>query len=705
MNPLKGQGQIQEIKTPNEDVKKSEKGKKDNLSHYISPEKSESSPSLYRHVFTHNRTEFKAFLETIFYQLDTKKVFALVDDILMDHTKTDEQIYEDLLKRIHLTKKRFAPFFEAFKALPILRTGMGKQTAEHMKDFEGEKFKSYLEISTRRYVKGIEKEAQLSFKNVSAVSDETSINLVKRFEAGSLSYPYRNLINLNDEDCNDYYIETDKTFKPLGKEIANKSQDMVVCLGGLHHIPKERIKPFIQSVHDKLKPGAVLLLRDHNAQTEDVKALASVVHSFVNAVDGLSLEGEQAEIRNFQGEHYWKKILEENGFEQVGMKSLVLKDDPTENAMTMFVKTPKTKEEIDEGASYLKKYQRSAIGSYATWVEWGNVRFEKQYAEFIQNHHSYAFDFIGHIRQHWAHFYNTVKCSLKQPGVSIKDLLFSDNTAMNLFILFGTTADLGLRALTSLPSALIARARFGEKWRDVVNLSALEKFEARFKEDYSKFIDYDPFFKYPYFKAIREMWSSIYQSEDSFFTKVGDVPGALVFSATVGVQGLLSLFINSVYYTSDESSDLETIHYVLDDPNNELDEVIKQWNEQKMSIEFNGKKPFERCDIKVIYNVDGRKLVSIPYYKPFTEITKMIAQTDIQLVKVGGQEKITVDLCLNKDEPNPEIEGAKFIYTLDRLQDKLERRYVTYEVEIARLSVFCRNPAVKNHIEYIHVHR
>lgn len=664
-----------------------------------------SEGSSYRHVFKDLRAEFTNFLETIFYQLDTEKVFKIMDDILSDESKTDDQIYEELTARVGSAKKKFAPYYEAFQALPVLKKGMGKQVAEHMQELEGDEFNNYLEISTRRYVKAIEKHAGLSFKQTAAVSDEVSVSLIKRFEVGGLFYPFQKLVKINDEDCKDFTTDTARTYRPLGDEFDDQSQDMIACLGGLHHIPEERIEPFVTSLYKKLKPGAVLLLRDHDAKTNRIKSLASVVHSFVNAVDGLSLEAENAEISNFQPEEYWKNLLMKQGFIQLNQKSLVLKDDPTENAMTAFVRAPSTKEEVEQAALYQKKYKRSSIGSYATWVEWGNVRFEKQYAEFIQDHHSYAFDHIGHIRQHWTHFYNTIKCSLKQPDVGIKDLLFSDNTAMNLFIVLGTTGDLAIRALTSFPSACIARCRFGKNWREVTNLSALEKFEAEFKKDYSSFIDYDPFFKYPYFQAIKKMWMTISQSNEGVLAKIGDVGGATVNTFTLGVQGLLSLFINYVYYSSDESSDLETTHYLIDDPNNALEEVVVRWNEQRMETEFNGKHPFERCDIQVIYDVEGRKLIKVPYYKPFTEITKLLAETDIQLIKTGGQDKITVDLCLNKDEVNPSMEGAEVIYGMNRLQDSEERRFVTYEVSVDRLVDFCRHESVKNHIEYMHVHR
>lgn len=190
-----------------------------------------------------------------------------------------------------------------------------------------------------------------------------------------------------------------------------------------------------------------------------------------------------------------------------------------------------------------------------------------------------------------------------------------------------------------------------------------------------------------------------------YFISEENLPQFLSFLSDTLEKNEVRVLNASIRPVPDESSDLETTHYLIDDPNNALEEVVVRWNEQRMETEFNGKHPFERCDIQVIYDVEGRKLIKVPYYKPFTEITKLLAETDIRLIKTGGQDKITVDLCLSKDEENPSMEGAEVIYGMNRLQDSEERRFVTYEVSVDRLVDFCRHASVKNHIEYMHVHR
>jgi FAD/FMN-containing dehydrogenase len=668
-----------------------------------------SSPSFYRKVFQTSdlmKQNFADFLNTIFFQLDEKKVFAMMEEILQDPYKTDTQIYEELVKRIGGAKKPLS-FLSQLKALGVVRSGVGKQVALHLKDFEPKSLQSYLEVYNRRYVQSIQKEAGLSFKKTAAVCDQVGVGLVSRIEAGSLLYPYQKSFKLNDETCTDPTIQISETYKDLGDEISDQSLDVAACLGGFHHTPVERLDSFIGSLHRKLKPGAVMLVRDHNAHSDDVTAIAAVVHSFVNADDGWKAEQEMAEIRNFQPNEYWQKLIEINGFTRIDRESLVLLKDPTQNGIMMFTRNPDTKDEVEQAGLYQKNAVRSKVGSYATWLEWGNVRFSKQYAEFIQTHHEHEFDFLGHIYQHWTHFYHTIKQTLQTPGVNLSEALFSDNMAMNLFILFGTTTQLGLSALLNLPAALLAKVGLNNN----PNLSALEKFTAEFQKDYSDFIDYDPFFKYPYFETIQKMWSAIYRSNDSWVTKLADGGSAIGATVSLGATGLASSFINSIYYSSDASSDLETIQVLLDDPQDELRRVIDKWNKWKNSVaSVRGKNPYERCEIKVLHSVDGRKLISVPFYKPFTKFVEIAASRkykDLHLLKVGGQDKITLDVCLNTTEKDPALENAERIYQMPRLQDEQveKRRYVTYEVSIDKIQAFYKLKTVKNHVEYMHVHR
>lgn len=676
--------------------------------------------SSFRHIFqgtAEMKTEFANFLKTIFYQLDEKKVFAVMEDLLSDPTKTDEEVYNGILKQINSTRKPGSMFSQLW-SLFVVQKGMGKQVAELTKDVRKEAFQDYTELSNRRYLTSIRKIAGLPLNGKTrALCDTVDVGFKDKIEAGAIfsAYPYQKSMSINDADCKDFMVETEKTYKPIGDEIENSSMDMISCLGGLHHTPEDRLEPFIKSVYAKLKPGATLLLREHDAvptEENDIAHMASVVHTFVNASDGVEWKAEAKEIRGFKSTDEWTRLLKRHGFTRIAKENLILKDDPTHNAMMGFVKNPVTAAEVESAASYQKDYVRAKEGSRATWIEWGNVRFSKQYAEYTENHHSYAFDFIGHLRQHWQHFYNYAKESFADPKASLKDVIFSDNMVMNLFILLGTSAQLSVSAALSLPSALVARVRHGEGWREVCNLTALEKFEAEMSKDYSTFIDYDPFFKYPYLSKIKEMWQVVLSADEGIFTKVTSIVGASFSTVGLAAQGLSSAFINSMYYGEDASPvKPEAIQVLIEDPSNELDGVIARWNEDKMKVEYQGKKPYENHNIEVIHSAKGTKLVSIPFYKPFGQICGYLSEASskegskIKLVKVGGQEEITVDLLLEEGEKAPVVAGSRLIYEMERLQDPSKRHYATYEVGVKALQEFGMNALIKGKIAYIHEHR
>src|SRR5262249_61590385 len=162
-------------------------------------------------------------------------------------------------------------------------------------------------------------------------------------------------------------------------------------------------------------------------------AIASVVHSFVNAAEGQPTSVEKAEIREFKSGAEWTNIMEKQGFYRVSNQALVLKDDPTQNAMMIFAKKPQTKNDLEQIMNARKDCNRPKEGSRYTWIEWGNVNFSKEYANFVQNHHSYAFNYIGYLRQHWKHFFYFVKESFQDEDVTFCHSLFNDGMAMNLF--------------------------------------------------------------------------------------------------------------------------------------------------------------------------------------------------------------------------------------------------------------------------------
>lgn len=645
------------------------------------------------------KAEFVKFLKTIFFQLDEKKVIQEMEKILADPGKTDEQVYKEICDRIDLMKRSFAPLRQLW-ALRVVKLGMASQAKQLLKGFRSEKFQDYLEVYNRRYLDVMRKVAKLPLKGSTiAVADFLPKGTIpEKLEAGSLlsSFPYQRHVDLNDEDCTNPALQPKKTCKPIGSEVADKSVDLINVLGGLHHVPPERVEPFVQSLHRVARPGAVVLLRDHDAGDENVKAIASAVHTFVNATAKVDWNEENREIREFKSMDFYAETLSRNGFSRVSPDALILKDDPTKNAMVAFIRQPQTNEELEEAISYRNDPMRPKQGTRATWIEWGNVRFSKQYAEYIQNKPSYGFDYIGHLRQHFQHFFTYVQ-ECRKDKISWGELLFSSDMAMNLFILFATAIQCSLASLISIPSKLIARLRYGKDWESKVELSTLDQLDAKVEKEYASFIDHTPFYMFPHLEKIKELWKTVLGANESIFSKISHLPGA--FSRTVALlaKSAISLPVRTIF-TNEAHLEPDKIAVEIDDPNDEIEEIQREWAEKRGSQDANK-------NIEVIFSLQTkRKYLLLPRYRPFTEIMQFIAKKpSVSLVKVGGQRSITLDV-LTKDpvELEADAPNARLVYTLPKLQDEQKRQYITYEMGVQNLQKFIKTLPDDKKIEYIH---
>ena len=642
------------------------------------------------------KSEFSKFLQTIFFQLDEPKLFAAMDELLSNPDLSDLEIYEKVLERIDTLKTKL-PLYQQLHALSVLKKGMGVQADQLLKGFDRQAFKNYLEIYDRRYAKTLQKAAGLSLNGqIYAACDRQTVNLQDRLEAGALigSYPYKKLLPLNESNCIDPLREPEKTHKPLGDEIPDGSLDLIGCLGGLHHVPPEKAESFAASFAKKLAPGGVVLFRDHDVISPELRDIASVVHTFVNATAKISPEIERKEIREFKSLDEWTALMENQGFERISPEGLILKDDPTANAMIAFVKKPKNWGELQQAISYRSDAQRSKQGTRATWIEWGNVRSSKQYAEFIQTHPSYAFDFIGHLGQHWKYFHEFWKESRNDPEIRLKDLVFSGDMAMNQFILTTAIAQCLIGQLSALPSIALAKWKYGEKWKEVAELTDLDRFFAKTEKEYADSIDSTPFYMFPYLGKMKEMWKVIAQSKESWATRGLNVVNGISSSFGFLAKAAISAPIR-VFYTAEANLEPETVKAVVYDPENELERIATRWEREKDPLLDKQKK------IEVVMDAgDGYKFVSFPRYRPFTKICGYLSETTkLKLIEIGGQKEISIDVIRKPEDTSPL--SARLIYEMDKLQDPENRRYATYSVPVPSLGAFIQEAGPAN-IEYVH---
>lgn len=656
-----------------------------------------AAPSPFRTVFSSDplRREFVQFLRTIFYQLDDQKVLAKMDEILADQGKPDAEIYEDLAASIDQVRKPLPPMIYRLQALSVLQRGMGRQAARLLANFRGHRFSDYLEIYFRRYIRTLQKTAKLSLNRVvfSASNRPAEGSWKEKIEAGALfsRYPYRFHANLNDPECGDPDLHPEQTHKPLGEEVGDASLDLITCLGGLHHVPPARLNAFVASLHTKLRPGGVLLLRDHDIASENTRAIASVVHSFVNAENGTSWEIESREIRNFQTAAFWEQLLQDHHFTRISPDLLILPQDPTRNGMMAFVKEPTNLAELTEAARYRKDSVRPRNGTRATWIEWGNVRYSKQFAEFVRTKHAYAFDYLGHLKQHCRYFTAYLRESRRTQSLS--SILLSEDFAMNLFILSATIFQCAWGYLSSLPSACIARMRHGASWRNATDLTALERYEAAVENEYSRFIDHTPFYMFPYLSKIKGLWSASWNGNEGAWVKCVSLVQAAVSSVGLGIKAAICAPIRAIYRQNGQYVEPETVSVLVKDPENSLQTGNLMIGDQNYPI-------------RVIHQTaDGHKLVLMPRYRPFTEWCKQIAAANapIELYGIGDQHEITLDIVLDRGEATPLAPPhGRLLYEMERLQDAQDRRYATYEVPVEGLTAFVQAVGGPGKVEYVH---
>ena len=156
-----------------------------------------SSP--FRTVFESKslKQQFVKFLTTIFHQLDEKKVLQKMEAILIDPSKSDQEIYEELTKNIDQMRRSLPAFVYQIQALFKLQKGMGQQAATLMKDFQSEQFHNYVEIYFRRYTNTLKKTAKLPLDGlIFSVADrnyEGGIKEKKKQGLFSLPIPINNM--------------------------------------------------------------------------------------------------------------------------------------------------------------------------------------------------------------------------------------------------------------------------------------------------------------------------------------------------------------------------------------------------------------------------------------------------------------------------------------------------------------------------------
>lgn len=102
-------------------------------------------------------------------------------------------------------------------------------------------------------------------------------------------------------------------------QIQDNTFDCVLCMVSLHHMTDETIVTTLQEIERILKPGGILLIKEHDANQDSMKFIVwehHLYHIMDDAYQGKIIDVDNYlghNIANFKSKQEWQKLIEEKG--------------------------------------------------------------------------------------------------------------------------------------------------------------------------------------------------------------------------------------------------------------------------------------------------------------------------------------------------------------------------------------------------------
>lgn len=268
------------------------------------------------------KREFLDFLTNVFHLYPEHELHATLSRLAMNGDN-DREVYEALQAELG----DLSPFLGAFRyAIPALikqKQVMANQTL--MLVDPDARYDGHLEIgSTGRYIGILEDRLDIT----------GDVFLLHTREAG---YGPEDIVDRGQLAKIGTHIDMGNYSTEFANVIPHNSLDMVTVFIGFHHCPLETRREFISAVRDVIRPGGVLILRDHDCYDEDSWRMAALAHDTFNAGTNETWQFNADELRNFYSIRFIIDLVEDTGFRNNSML-LFQPGDPTRNALTAFRK-------------------------------------------------------------------------------------------------------------------------------------------------------------------------------------------------------------------------------------------------------------------------------------------------------------------------------------------------------------------------------
>jgi hypothetical protein len=315
---------------------------------FIVPQKEEHNYVLEVLSTPEIRDEFKGFLKNVLQRVDSDKLYTLLDDIL-SYEDSHEGIYRELCVRLpEIMPSALGDIRNTLNSLAAIKKDLGEQ-ARSLLPADLKTIDGIMEFgSPGRYSQGFKQHYKVTGK-ITAIDDALAPSPMHTIDAGTLS-PYDKYLHLD-------YNNLDLT------SILDHSVEVVTCYVGLHHFSEEKLNAFLKQVKRIMKPDSHFLLVDHDVVDEKSLAMAHMAHFIFNAVNGVTVQEELNEIRNFQPMSYWQEKLAQFDIKcpELSGAPKIRAGDPTRNSMIIGKETLPVLQAITEMHGRIKATTTASV--------------------------------------------------------------------------------------------------------------------------------------------------------------------------------------------------------------------------------------------------------------------------------------------------------------------------------------------------------
>lgn len=324
---------------------------------------------------------------------------------------------------------------------------------------------------------------------------------------------------------------------------------------------------------------------------------------------------------------------------------------------------PYIKERIEKKRENIKGYFRDEAQSFLTVPEWYLVFNPKEYAEYLEaGNNPSGFPFYASIDEYW---------TLYDRSMKLVSHAYAENDEYNTMLdVIGVSITLEYTAKMLYENTV---GRFFS-WFANGTASDEEKVIIAAHRAYSDFIYDKAWYEFKFLPWVKKVWGVSNTAESNWFRKMERTLFFTVeFTFKAGYAKLIEWGAKASY----------------EEPVTDIYLLISTADTLQNSP-----------DLRIMHEQSDRKIISITRWGMFTKTIAALADKNINIVEIGGNDEIVVSLLMDNEQSNP-FKGNQLLYKSNIVSNKKIERHV-YLLPVDRLLPFVKQ-AKAGDIEVEHI--